>query len=423
MVPGAKPVGHPRPSSDSIPHGPTLTRGHTFDDEVRGGKEEPAPIDRPDPLLLGFGCYDPATHQGTIEYMPQDLVDDQPGVLKGTSEDYYRPSIPSEAFGMISTPEPIAEVPIRSLSRAGTFGHNVKHMFARRSRDRTMSSNDSSHPSDTQSPSTGPAPLPTIITSEEAVAASPTELSPTSSALPSLPGPDASPYTLSRSPEPLTKSPPSPLGERGLSKSPSPPYNPAPGTVNPMDIMAPSTQSEFWHRTEHQLFTSSHESTSPLPQPLISEPEGQISHTTSDGPSPKTTPDQKTGAGTGPTNAEASEAQDVVMQEVQPQKYLSSNTIPENGRHPSFPSEHSTPLPGQAFTDVSSQTTPSTQIDSPSPASMNSSDFRHSASPGKVTENVDNVPSPKPNGLYHCDEPGCNQTFDQPHKLKYVFLP
>lgn len=423
MAEAAKPGAHPRlSSSDSLKHGPQLSRGHTFAEKPRGGlpgdsKDEPVPIDGPDPLLLGFGRYDPATHQGTIEYMPQDIEDDQPGILKGTSEDYYRPSIPSEAFGMVTTPDPVVEPPIRSLSRAGTFSHNVKHMLSRKSRDRAMSTPSSTHASDAQSPvaAIGPTPMPTIITTQDAVAASPTELSPASSA--------SAHHTLSRSIEPLSRSPPSPLGDRRLPKSPSPPHNPAPGTVNPMDIMPASTESEVWHRTEHQLFSSSNDSPSPLPQPLISEPEGPPSPMDTDSPSPKTTPNPtRTEAGPHPTGADAAEAQDVVAQDMQqPQKYLSSNTIPENGRHPSFPSEHSTPLPGQAFTDVSSQTTPSTQIDSPSPESLNSSDFRHSASPGNIAGA--SVPSPKPNGLYHCDEPGCNQTFDQPHKLKYVPAP
>ncbi|PHH72026.1 hypothetical protein CDD80_4825 [Ophiocordyceps camponoti-rufipedis] len=47
------------------------------------------------------------------------------------------------------------------------------------------------------------------------------------------------------------KTPPPPQTRTGLQ--PSPPSCPAPGTVNPMDIMPASTEAEVWHRTEQQL--------------------------------------------------------------------------------------------------------------------------------------------------------------------------
>lgn len=414
--PNGEPLPHRISSSDSIKEG-GLSRGvDTTDSNV-------------DSQVLNFAHYDPNAPPAAYtpfdgEYMPQDMEDDQPGVLKGTSEDYYRPSIPSEAFGMVpmpDVPEDAANPPIRPLSRTSTLSANVKHMFRRKSaRDRTMSSHTSS---DDQSSSSaayqtyGGVQMQRIVTNEEVVAESPTELSPSTShhGPNNLASTNAAPATTSREASSLSPPPQSPHENR-LKYSPSP-QHPAPGTVNPMDIMAPSTESELWHQTEHRLFVSSHES-SPEAQPMEDSPghfddavspksiEQHITPTVNE-PEPATSPD---------TALEQSEQADTVMDDLPSHAHLNSTYVPENGRHPSFPSEHSTPLPGTAFTDASSsQPTPSTQTDTPSPESLNSSDFRHSASPsaGQIPQ-----ASPKSHGVFPCDEPGCNQVFDQPHKLK-----
>ncbi|KAJ6783516.1 hypothetical protein PWT90_02047 [Aphanocladium album] len=394
-------------SSESLKHSNTLTRGYDFD-PAAVPRSEGAPD--ADPALVNFAQYDPQTARGTVEYMPQDMIDDQPGVLKGTSEDYYRTSIPSSAFGMVD--QPVAETSTRTNSRASSLSHNVRHMFRRKSdRNQTLNSVNSSNNGTEQ----GATPLQRIITAEEPMADSPTELSPSSSPAPQSPALRPPPSATSRG---LSAEPPSAAlstasSPRALLKSPSPPHNPAPGTVNPMDIMAPSTESEQWHRTEYQLYASSYES--PPPQPL--QPPAELDHVSPHSLNQASSPEvHVSSANEEDTPEQPSFGQNqIVMGE---DNLLHAANMTASGRHPSFPSEYSTPLPGPGFTDVSSQNTPSTQLDTPSPDSRNSSDFRHSASPGLV---ANHVPSPvkNPDGMYYCDEPGCAQSFDQPHKLKH----
>ncbi|KAM3559822.1 hypothetical protein MY1884_001481 [Beauveria asiatica] len=398
----------PRPrlsSSDSLKNSHTLSRGYDFDPAALPQTEG---VPSPDPALLNFAWYDPATATGTVEYMPEDMVDDgQPGVLKGTSEDYYRASIPSSAFGMSDVP---FSVEPSTTSRASLLSHNVRRMFRRKSdRNQTVSSVGSSNNGTEQ----GATPLQRIITAEGAMAESPTQLSPSSSPSPQSRAVKLPPVATPKGPS--AESPDTALSNmspRALLHSPSPPHNPAPGTVNPMDIMAPSTESELWHRTEAQIYASSYEA--PPPQPLqspanmdqsspddmnlASSPEAFVNSTNED------TPEQNNFA---QSQSDASE-----------EKRPHTDNIKPVGRHPSFPSEHSTPLPGPGFTDVSSQNTPSTQLDTPSPDSQNSSDFRHSASPGLIANHVAS-PVKNQDGMYQCDEPGCTQSFDQPHKLKH----
>ncbi|OAA55636.1 Zinc finger domain-containing protein, C2H2-type [Cordyceps fumosorosea ARSEF 2679] len=415
-------IGHdagdgPRPrisSSDSLKHANTLSRGYDFDPAAAGADDDEAEpqqdgVPNPDRVLLDFGRYDPKTARGTVEYMPKEMViDDQPGVLKGTSEDYYRASIPSSAFGM---PDEPFSLPPRTTSRASSLSHNVRHMFRRKSdRNPTFSSVGSSSGDGADQ---GATPLQRIITAEEPMAESPTELSPRASPQPRSPAVGIPPSVTPRGPsaEPPDAALSSTSSPRTLLKSPSPPVNPAPGTVNPMDIMAPSTESEQWHRTEYQLYASSNET--PPPQPL--QPPAE-SEKPSDSTNQTSSPDVQMGSAhqNMPDNKRFEQNQAVAGED----SHLQADNIKPVGRHPSFPSEHSTPLPGPGFTDASSQNTPSTQLDTPSPESQNSSDFRHSASPGVVAHHM---PSPVKNqdGMYQCDEPGCTQSFDQPHKLKH----
>lgn len=368
------------------------------------------------------------------EFYPASTRDDQPGVLKGTSADYYSPDIPSEAFGMImnETPDSPADGPTRpdrSLSRGSSLRYNVKQMFHRKStRDRTMSS---ANGSEDQSPvsgaqSRGVFPLDRIITDEDPTA-SPTDVSPTTTTIPQ-PAQDRQ-LVSQETPEPpsefFVKTPPhSPPNPSGLFKgSPSPPTQPAAGTVNPMDIMPASNETERSHRTELQLFVSSH-GTSPSRLASSEPPDLEFGNLIPSSPSPAFEHPPyitQTIHSPTPTTADVAlkqepEDDDIVMRDIASHNHLSPMPMPGHGRQLSNASDRSTPLPGLASTDPSSHNTPSTQLDSPSPHSTGSSDFRHSASPQIGT----GVPSPK-SGNYRCGEPGCSQTFDQPHKLKYVY--
>ncbi|KAL7816631.1 hypothetical protein V8C26DRAFT_400047 [Trichoderma gracile] len=407
---------------------------------------------QPFPLL---GCEDG-------EFAPPIADDHQPGVLKGTSADYYSPHIPSEAFGMVTQPDAALDSPVQPpSSRSSSLRQNMMQIFRRKTgRDATIESTISRTTIPEGAASShldGAAPLQTLITAGDRVD-SPTNISAASLPLsrsPSHHRPSAeaaagaslapvSPPT-SNAPEPSSKatppeSPPFPAYHQ-FRKSPSPPIA-APGTVNPMDIMPASTETELWHRTEHQLYEAFHKAstsdpvalppqessampspsptppeTQPQPQPIFTiQSPGATSHT-------GLPPDHIISSNN--TNANTNTAQndqahshhdngDVAMLEAPlPPNHDHSLAAPD-GRHPSYPSDHSTPLPGPSFTDVSSQNTPSTQLDTPSPESMGSSDFRHSASPHSGAGSH----SPR-TGAYRCDEPGCNQAFDQPHKLKH----
>ncbi|PTB70360.1 hypothetical protein BBK36DRAFT_1108947 [Trichoderma citrinoviride] len=401
---------------------------------------------QPFPLL---GCEDG-------EFAPP-IDDDQPGVLKGTSADYYSPHIPSEAFGMVTQPDAALDSPVQPpSSRSSSLRQNMMQIFRRKTgRDATIDSTISRTTITEGAASShlnGATPLQTLITTGDRVE-SPTNLSAASLPLsrsPShhqphaeaAPGASLAPVSppTSNAPEPSSKatppeSPPFPTYHQ-FRKSPSPPVA-APGTVNPMDIMPASTETEVWHRTEHQLYEAFHkvstsdpvsvpaqDASSTMPSPSPTPPEtqpqpiftiqspGETSHT-------GLTPDHiiitNTNANTHNDKADPQRDNgDVAMLDATLTPNHDHSLAAPDGRHPSYPSDHSTPLPGPSFTDVSSQNTPSTQLDTPSPESMGSSDFRHSASPHSGAGSH----SPR-TGAYRCDEPGCNQSFDQPHKLKH----
>lgn len=342
------------------------------------------------------------------EYMPQDLKDDQPGVLKGTSEDYYRVSIPSEAFGMVTQTEVETEISKSPTpSRASSFTHNVRHMFRRsNSREHTIPGRTS------QDDGFGAAGIQRSIKKEGPLAESPIEHI--------YPTPPAAPITVASraigmesGDSDLPKSPPqSPRQiETQHRLSASPPQNPAPGTVNPMDIMPASTQSEHWHKTEHQLFSTSHESPKVEDEVPVASPE-PINEAATLSPVANETSDDFDAL----FHYDDSELNSIIMDGMMSHKQLNLMPTTDLGRLPSNPSEQSTPLPGPAFTDASSQPTPSTQTDTPSPESIIGSDFRSSHSP-QITHPA--TLSAKPHHQFRCDEPGCDQSFDQPHKLKY----
>lgn len=366
------------------------------------------------------------------EYMPESEVrDDNPGVLQGTSADYYSPSIPSEAFGMMATPPDLhVDIPPagRSGSRSSSLRYNVRHMFRRKSsRDNTLDSYTITGEGSGDNASAGvvelhgATALRQIVTSEEPTE-SPTEVSPTMvlPVVPAAPTPrlTGSPTNLpSVSPPPSSAmTPPQPqLAERSFKHSPSPPACPAPGTVNPMDIMPATTESEVWHRTEHQLFASSCGSPEGFSHPPEHHRNAEYTSIVTS-PSPTTSAQPQTAQqAQSPTPTETrehieqehAEDHDTAMADAHMHEHLTPSTIPECSRHPSS-SEQSFPGPGS--TDPSSHNTPSTQIDSPTPESMHGSDFGHSVSPQPGI--------PSLNNRYMCKEPGCNQVFNQPHKLK-----
>ncbi|KAG6010115.1 hypothetical protein E4U21_000149 [Claviceps maximensis] len=309
-------------------------------------------------------------------YMPASIPDDNPGVLSGTSHDYYRPSIPSSAFGMVTAADDFAPVP--TLSRGSSFKYSLKHMF-RRSTGRDSS-------------------LASVLCSEQEALNAAQPLAQTI----------------------LTTPPPSPRPDRAACKAPSsPPSDPALGTVNPMDIMPASTQSEVRHRTEHQLLATSCGpcyGSGPRPSSASDQADMDDVPTTSAPPSAEaaqathslTTTNQ--GALQG---ALKREHYDVPMLDLHSHDHLTPSVITETSRHPSYSSDHSTPVPGALSTGPSAENTPSTQLDSPSPGSMNSSGFRYSTSPQP------GLASPSKVEVLRCDEPGCSQAFDQPHKLRH----
>ncbi|KAL3955059.1 hypothetical protein ACCO45_010622 [Purpureocillium lilacinum] len=361
-------------------------------------------------LGVGAGEYDlqmpPFAYPYGIEYMPESEVqDDKTGVLKGTSADYYSPSIPSEAFGMVTTPTDLdidTSQARPSGSRSSSLRYNVRHMFRRKSgRENTIDSYN------TTSTTGAVTALQQIVTNEDPTE-SPTEVTP-EMVFPE-PGKPPSPTNVPASQSPLLAR----VAEIPIKHS-GPPAHPAPGTVNPMDIMPASTESEVWHRTEQQLLASSYQSSvaiSPLGQELDA---GYTQTVTSPSPTNPTRPEDEQATDLAVAADEAHlgiNDHDILMPDRDAHDHLSPSAMPDSNRHPSYPSDQSTPYPEHSSTNPSSHNTPSTQVDSPSSASMNSSDYRHSVSPQPV------LPSLKP-GVFRCAEPGCNQVFDQPHKLKH----
>ncbi|KAF9879402.1 zinc finger protein 2 [Colletotrichum karsti] len=374
----------------------------------------------------------------------------------GHSAAYYSPIVPSEAFGMITPPptdEPVSRAPPprRSSSLASSLKQNLMSMMGGRS-----STKDSMN---TRSKAIY-QPQPTSDVLREGLSDSPTELT----------GPSFPPPSTRQLGSPMHFKPPSPPSEPDHARdmetkkekpaSPPilPPTVPPPGTVNPMDIMAPSNPTEHnWH-TNQQLYNIAH----PPPKPPV-EPEPSQAPTPQSPEQPfehhqqylqqqqqqqeqeqKQRQEQQkylqqetqhqqwpqaelsNGApnsnsnGHAQTNGWATKGEpaigpDIHMNEA-PRPVDPSHLMPNHANHHYYetemtdPSEHSPQPGGHASSGASYQTTPNTQIDSsPSPRSDGSSDIRNSTSPYPGLQQ-----SPR---SFMCDE--CGRFFDQVHKLNH----
>ncbi|PHH66371.1 hypothetical protein CDD81_7426 [Ophiocordyceps australis] len=408
-----QPANHRRLSSiDSFKQDGDLSRGHGDAASYReaswtgamadaaytahdDGSRRPGPesASTPAPLPFYYG-----------EYMPvSEVIDNRSGVLQGTSADYYSPSIPSEAFGMMAA-SPDAHAAYVASSGSRSLRYNVRHMFSRKKLgDHQPRGHDSASLG-------GPeAPCPTALESQGATPLNQVSTSrgltePCSYQLPAAAMPTAShtglPANTQLAPNPLTTrssilSQSQKRTDTGPNKTPLlPPSHPAPGTVNPMDIMPASTHSERRHQAEYQLSASSFAlaQQGPSSPPPASHAQSPSVMQNADATSHVGASDDKT-----PLSA----------------NHLSPPIDPESSRHPSYPSDQSTPFPGPGSTNTSAHNTPSTQIDSLSPESIDSSDFRHSTSPQPAPPSLTSGP------VFRCKEPGCNQAFGAPHKLKH----
>ncbi|PHH78308.1 hypothetical protein CDD82_3113 [Ophiocordyceps australis] len=354
------------------------------------------------------------------EYMPvSEVIDNRSGVLQGTSADYYSPSVPSEAFGMMPASPDLhatyaASPGSRSLHRS--LRYNVRHMFSRKALgDNHPRGLDSAAMAaslgglEPQSPTALQSLHPTQL---HQVSPSRGLTEPSLHQLPAMPPASYTglptntpllPNQLSTSSTTLSQS--LKRTQTGPKRTPLlPPPHPAPGTVNPMDVMPASTNSERWHQTEYQLSTSSfalpqHGPDCPSPGSHHAPTQPQLN----DAQPPSVM-----------QNADAVDDDEPSVHKPAPStNHLTSSVDPESSRHPSYPSDQSTPLPGPGSTNTSAHNTPSTQIDSLSPDSIDSSDFRHSTSPQPGPSSLTSA------SVFRCKEPGCNQSFGAPHKLKH----
>ncbi|EXF83391.1 uncharacterized protein N0V96_010304 [Colletotrichum fioriniae] len=367
----------------------------------------------------------------------------------GHSATYYSPTIPSEAFGMVTPPptdEPQSRAPLprRSSSRGSSFKLNLASMIRRMSTKDSATVRSKGHPSQPSQP---------VLS--ETLSDSPTEFTGPSFGTAQLDSPIHLPVSPMSEPEDSSHA--SDLEKKRAVKpteSPPvlPPAVPAPGTVNPMDIMAPSNPTEHKWNTNQQLFNIAH----PPPKPPV--------ETTKPAPEPP----QASQALTPQSPEQSYEQQEqYILQQQQQQELLrqqqEANGPPklyENGQSQTInwnltngghangaipdvqmndvtqlpdpthlmpdqhnqhnqhyldgemtdPSDHSPPVAGQASSGPSYQSTPNTQIDSsPSPRSDGSSDIRNSTSPYPGMQ-----PSPR---TFICDE--CGRFFDQVHKLNH----
>ncbi|RDA90663.1 hypothetical protein CP533_6827 [Ophiocordyceps camponoti-saundersi (nom. inval.)] len=199
------------------------------------------------------------------------------------------------------------------------------------------------------------------------------------------------------------------------SASSSPPSYPAPGTVNPMDIMPASTESEVWHRKEQELLAYTHGG------PLLSSPSPPSANGGNDDPEILWSSDHVDDSGTAetssspPLNHTDGFGNSPTVLQRPPAVILNQAALP--GQHPA---QISNDVPPHSY--YSDQSTPmdlsppsmAHAPDSPREGWLTSPDSQSSNSPKSP-----NTVSRDETGFFRCDEPGCSQFFDQLHKLKH----
>lgn len=360
--------------------------------------------------------------------------------MGGHSASYYSPSIPSEAFGM-TTPPQTDEPQFASASRLNSRGSSLKYNLMSIVRRMSSKDNGKASASSPTAESLGGQTSRFVAQPDlgEDVSESPQGMGvpsfpaldttggqsqqyPTTVAVPLSPvsftgGPahgDGKPGEAATSPPDSTSSPPV-----------LPPESPAPGTVNPMDIMAPSNRSEHvWH-TDQELYYIANPQASPSRQPVSPPPpiDTQLPVATQSAdfsPPPANLANethfeikQEPSSPTVPFPAIQADANDDMNMMEQPPPLDFNQFSPANhDRKPSIatsadwnatePSDRSTPLKSHAST----QGTPNTQLTEISPSPR--SDVQNSASSYGGFDG-----SPR---VFQCRE--CSRQFDQYHKLK-----
>ena len=400
------------------------------------------------------------SRQGTLNDLDLSMMESH-----GQNESYYSPTVPSEAFGMYTSPtveEPV-ELAQRSSSKSSSFRHNVLAMIRRGSKD-------SRHGISSAAVAAQPAvaiadptlatspiqsiPMPKInpiltgpperIMESDHMSESPTDMAPPDSVLsqprPGAPG-LASPILMSAAP-PAALSPASTdagydrlsperaqpsgaalpgFGKGELSPSIPSPRTPAPGTVNPMDVWTALTPSERIFHTNQELHRLSH---SPPPAESNGTPPELASPPLS--PENPGSPPPILPLVTQPTME--MEPKEVKMEEapdtgalMPPQHFkrnsqdsdrsmstMNSNSSRSSGK--GGPSDSSSPFARPHSSSLSNRNTPFTPFtdnNSPSP----NYNHMHSPNPQGVVSPEDSSPR-----IFTCDL--CGRQFDQVHKLK-----
>lgn len=418
----------------SVDHESILQRNYSLlgrrDSEVSTGTHPRWNTQGPPPISTS-GIELSSTRADGLEYSE---------AMAGQSASYYSPTVPSEAFGMATPPqndEPqFSAAPARTTSRASSLKQNLLAMMRRVSSKET----DKASPSPAVDTSAGPwLPPQRQGTTRGELSESPVVHDGPSfrdfGYPPSQPNRLASPVALPMSPASTAGTPghdegtPEPTRSMASDRSTPPvlpPSSPAPGTVNPMDIMRPSNQSEqVWH-TDRELFYLDNPHVSPprktaTPPPIDDEPplkEVVQAPTPASAEEPqiaiKTEPGQAPEA---PHTPGTLPSQDIHMADVSTKYDYSHLTPAQHGRNSSIStsldgsdrSDHSTPLPSHFSSGPSQHNTPNTQMTDISPSPRSDADIRNASSPYAGAGTSPHV--------YTCDQ--CQRPFDQIHKLNH----
>jgi hypothetical protein len=428
---------HQQERGASVDHENILQRNYSLlgrrDSEISLGTQPRWNTQGPPPITTS-GIELSSTRADGLEYSE---------AMAGQSASYYSPTVPSEAFGMATPPqndEPQFSAPARTTSRASSLKQNLLAMMRRVSSKDT----EKASPSPAIDPSATGSWLPPQHqgTTRGELSESPVAHDGPSfrdfGYPPTQPHRLASPVALPMSPATTAGTPGhdegTPEPTRSMASDHSsppvlPPASPAPGTVNPMEVMRPSNQSEHvWH-TDRELFYLANPHVSPPRKAVTPEPfvEGQTpAQEPVQAPTPasaeelpilvKPDPEQVPAQPEAPHTPAALPDQDAHMADVQTRYDYSHLTPAQHGRNSSITtsldgsdrSDHSTPLPSHFSSGASHHNTPNTQMTEISPSPRSDGDIRNAVSPYAGTG-----ASPH---MYTCDE--CSRGFDQIHKLK-----